>query len=92
MNFSEKLTKLALPFLNTREQKKFLDALDLEADYWKAKQERCKDEKEKESIKKNLKSVVDLRNIVARDPKGTRWGYLDKKEQELLERAINRKK
>jgi hypothetical protein len=92
VNFTERLTKLALPFLNTRDQKGFLDQLDLEIDYWKAIKEKCKDEKQGENIKKNLNTLDNLRSVVARDPKGARWGYIDKKEQEMLERAKNRKK
>jgi len=75
MSFSERLIKLAKPFSNTTEQKLFLNELNLEIDYWKAKQERSKDKKEIETINKYLSSLNDLRSVVNRDPKGLKWGY-----------------
>ena len=81
MSFSERLIKLAKPFSNTTEQKLFLDELDLEIDYWKAKQERSKDKKEIETINKYLSSLNDLRSVVSRDPKGLKWGYSSKKKE-----------
>lgn len=82
MNFKERLLKLAMPFLNTIQQKGFLFELDLEIDYWKSKYEKCNDIMEKENTLKKLDILEKLRNTVQRDPKGLEWGYLNKQEKD----------
>lgn len=61
-SYDIRFKKLTNKFKNLKEKKFLVSELDLEYDFWKAREERCGNEKEKEGITKKITKVLTFKN------------------------------